>query len=135
MRKRKKKLMWSFISILAVIGMTVGGWAMHQHQEKQKMIQIATSKEAKKVYEDYLKKEDPKAFTDKGFIHSYQVNKESLAYNPMGGLMVSLIINGDKEMNVGFNLIEKEDRSYHSAYYTSSPKFWQTQEKYYGKVE
>ena len=25
----KKKLMWSFISILAVIGMAVGGWAMN----------------------------------------------------------------------------------------------------------
>ena len=28
---RKRKLMWILVSILAVIGMAVGGWAMHQH--------------------------------------------------------------------------------------------------------
>lgn len=89
---RKKKLMWSFISVLAIIGMAVGGWVMHQHQEKQKMIQIVTSKEAKKVYEEYLKKEDPKAFTKEGIIHSYEIDEEQLSYNPMGGLMVRIII-------------------------------------------
>lgn len=48
---RKKKLIWILVSILALIGIVIGGFTMHQHQEKQKMIQIATSKEAKKVYE------------------------------------------------------------------------------------
>ena len=67
------------------------------------MIAIATSDEAKKVYEEYLKKEDPYAFTEKGFVHSYQVKIDSLSYNPMGGLMVSLIINDDDEMLVDYN--------------------------------
>ena len=62
-------------SILAVIGISIGGCSMHQYQKKQEMIAIATSDEAKKVYEEYLKKEDPHAFTDKGFVHSYQVKK------------------------------------------------------------
>ena len=82
---RKRKLMWILVSILAVIGMAVGDWAMHQHQEKQKMIRIATSKEAKKVYEEYLKKEDPQALTKEGIIKSYEIDKEKLDYNPMGG--------------------------------------------------
>lgn len=131
---RKRKLMWSFISILAVIGMAVGGWAMHQHQEKQKMIQIANSKEAKKVYERGIEYENSKAFSD-GLIKTYKIDEDSLKYNPMGGLMVRLIINKDKEMDVSFNLIDNEDGTYHSAYYISSPKFWKTQEKYYGKAE
>ncbi|ARC26880.1 DUF1310 family protein [Streptococcus intermedius] len=117
---RKRKLMWSFISILAVIGMAVGGWAMHQHQEKQKMIQIANSKEAKKVYEDFLKAKDSKALTEDGIIKSYKIDEEKLSYNPMGGLMVTVIINNNVELDIGYNLIENDDGTYISAYYTIS---------------
>ena len=118
---RKKKLMWSFISVLVVIGMAVGGWAMHQHQEKQKMIQIANSKEAKKVYERGIEYENSKAFSD-GLIKTYKIDEDSLKYNPMGGLMVTVIINGKKELTVGYNLIDQGDGSYDSAYYTYSPE-------------
>jgi len=117
---RKKKLMWSFISVLVVIGMAVGGWAMHQHQEKQKMIQIANSKEAKKVYEDFLKAKDSKALTEDGIIKSYKIDEEKLSYNPMGGLMVTVIINNNVELDIGYNLIENDDGAYISAYYTIS---------------
>ena len=113
---RKKKLMWVFISILAVIGMTVGGWAMHQHQEKQKMIQIANSKEAKKVYERKIKKEDSKAFTSTAIIKTYKIDENSLEYNSMGGLMVTIIINGNNKLSIDFNLIDNGDGTYHSAY-------------------
>ena len=106
---------------------------MHQYQKKQEMIAIATSDEAKNVYEEYLKKEDPYAFTEKGFVHSYQVKLDSLSYNPMGGLMVSLIINDDEEMLVDYNLIGGSDGDYTSAFYGSTPKFWQTRDKYYKK--
>ena len=119
---RKKKLMWSFISILAVIGMAVGGWAMHQHQEKQKMIQIANSKEAKKVYERKIKKEDSKAFTSTAIIKTYKIDENSLEYNSMGGLMVTIIINGNNKLSIDFNLIDNGDGTYHSAYYGISAK-------------
>lgn len=131
----RNKILRVLLIILSVIGIVVGGFTMHEHQEKQKMIKIVTSKEAKKVYENYLKKEDPNAFTEKGFVHSYKVDKKSLDYNPMGGLMVTLIINKNKEMDVGFNLIDNEDGIYHSANYSSSRLFWKTQEKYYGKAD
>ena len=119
---RKRKLMWSFISILAVIGMAVGGWAMHQHQEKQKMIQIANSKEAKKVYERKIKKEDSKAFTSTAIIKTYKIDENSLEYNSMGGLMVTIIINGNNKLSIDFNLIDNGDGTYHSAYYGISAK-------------
>ena len=119
---RKKKLMWSFISVLVVIGMAVGGWAMHQHQEKQKMIQIANSKEAKKVYERKIKKEDSKAFTSTAIIKTYKIDENSLEYNSMGGLMVTIIINGNNKLSIDFNLIDNGDGTYHSAYYSISAK-------------
>ena len=97
--------------------MAVGGFTMHQHQEKQKMIRIATSKEAKKVYEEYLKKEDPQALTKEGIIKSYEIDKEKLDYNPMGGLMVRLFLNGKKDLRMNFNLIDNGDSTYSTAYY------------------
>ena len=47
-------------SILAVIGIAVGGCSMHQYQKKQEMIAIATSDEARKVYESHMKALDQK---------------------------------------------------------------------------
>ena len=58
-------------SILAVIGIAVGGCSMHQYQKKQEMIAIATSDEAKKVYEHFMKSKDPNAFTNAGVIQNY----------------------------------------------------------------
>ncbi|EHG12127.1 hypothetical protein D8824_08055 [Streptococcus intermedius] len=119
---RKKKLIWILVSILALIGIVIGGFTMHQHQEKQKMIQIATSKEAKKVYEKKIKKEDSKAFTSTAIIKSYKIDEDSLEYNPMGGLMVTIIINGNNKLSIDFNLIDNGDGTYHSAYYGISAK-------------
>ena len=120
--KKPKKSMIILFSILAVIGITIGGCSMHQYQKKQEMIAIATSDEAKKVYEHFMKSKDPKAFIDEGIIKNYEIDESSLSYNPMGGLMVSVIINKDNELNINYNLIENKDGSYHSAYYSTSPK-------------
>ncbi len=133
--KKPKKSMIILISILAVIGITIGGCSMHQYQKKQEMIAIATSDKAKKVYENHMRANDPKALTEDGIIKSYDIDTETLEYNPMGGLMASLIINDDEEMLVDYNLIEKSDGDYTSAFYGSTPKFWQTRDKYYKKEE
>jgi len=114
--------MWVFISILAVLGMAVGGWAMHQHQEKQKMIQIANSKEAKKVYEDYMKTRDPKALTKEGIIKSYKIDNDSLYYNPMGGMEVTVHINDDKELDIQFGIVKNNAGDLESSGYVYSGK-------------
>ena len=119
---RKKKLMWSFISVLVVIGMAVGGWAMHQHQEKQKMIQIANSKEAKKVYERKIKKEDSKAFTSTAIIKTYKIDNDSLYYNPMGGMEVTVHINDDKELDIQFGIVKNNAGDLESSGYVYSGK-------------
>ena len=120
--KSSKKSIIILFSILAVIGIAVGGCSMHQYQKKQEMIAIATSDEAKKVYENHIRANDPKALTEDGIIKSYDIDTETLEYNPMGGLMVSVVINKDNELNINYNLIENKDGSYHSAYYSTSPK-------------
>ncbi|WP_273451170.1 DUF1310 family protein [Streptococcus ferus] len=117
-----KKGLKVLICLLAIIGIGVGGFAVHQHQEKEKMIKIATSEEAKKVYEEFIKKRDPKAFTEEGVIQTYEVDESSLKYNPMGGLMVVLIINKNQELDISYNLVDKGDGTYYSAFYTISPK-------------
>ena len=73
------------------------------------MIQIANSKEAKKVYERKIKKEDSKAFTSTAIIKTYKIDENSLEYNSMGGLMVTIIINGNNKLSIDFNLIDNGD--------------------------
>ena len=109
-------------SILAVIGITIGGCSMHQYQQKQEMIAIATSDEAKKVYENHMRANDPKALTEDGIIKSYDIDTETLEYNPMGGLMVRIYFNNDKELDFHFGLIKDNSGNYESYGYTVSPK-------------
>ena len=120
--KKPKKSMIILISILAVIGIAVGGCSMHQYQKKQEMIAIATSDEAKKVYENHMKANDPKALTEDGIIKSYDIDTETLEYNPMGGLMVRIYFNNDKELDFHFGLIKDNSGNYESYGYTVSPK-------------
>ena len=120
--EKPKKSMIILFSILAVIGITIGGCSMHQYQKKQEMIAIATSDEAKKVYENHMKANDPKALTEDGIIKSYDIDTETLEYNPMGGLMVRIYFNNDKELDFHFGLIKDNSGNYESYGYTVSPK-------------
>ena len=120
--KTSKKSMIVLFSILAVIGITIGGCSMHQYQKKQEMIAIATSDEAKKVYENHMRANDPKALTEDGIIKSYDIDTETLEYNPMGGLMVRIYFNDDKELDFHFGLIKDNSGNYESYGYTVSPK-------------
>ncbi len=120
--KISKKSMIILFSILAVIGIAVRGCSMHQYQKKQEMIAIATSDEAKKVYENHMRANDPKALTEDGIIKSYDIDTETLEYNPMGGLMVRIYFNNDKELDFHFGLIKDNSGNYESYGYTVSPK-------------
>ncbi|HFU3843916.1 TPA: DUF1310 family protein [Streptococcus suis] len=116
-----KKVMKIIIGILLVIGIGIGGIGYMQHKEHEKMVAIATSEEAKKVYEDFMKKRDPNAFEEDGVIQSYEIDTNSLKYNPMGGLMVDVYLNGKQNIYISYNLIDNGDGTYHSAYYIGSP--------------
>lgn len=117
-----KKFLWSVLSILVLMGLVIIGFSMHQHQKKQEMIRIAISKEARKVYEEHMRANDPNALTREGVIQSYEVDTETLEYNPMGGLMVRLYFNNNKELDFHFGLIKNDNGEYETYGYTVSPK-------------
>ena len=117
-----KTFLWSGLSILVVMGLILIGFSMYQNQKKQKMICIATSKEARKVYEEHMRKNDPNALTREGVIQSYEIDTETLEYNPMGGLMVRLYFNNNKELDFHFGLIKNDNGEYETYGYTVSPK-------------
>ena len=120
--KKPKKSMIILISILAVIGITIGGWSMHQYQQKQEMIAIATSDEARKVYESHMKALDQNALTDDGVIKSYEIDNESLYYNPMGGMEVTVYVNHDKDLEFQFGIIKDNEGILKSSGYIYSGK-------------
>ena len=117
-----KTFLWSGLSILVVTGLIIIGFSMYQNQKKQKMIRIATSKEARKVYEEHMRENDPNALTREGVIQSYEIDTETLEYNPMGGLMVRLYFNNNKELDFHFGLIKNDNGEYETYGYTVSPK-------------
>ncbi len=95
---------------------------LNSRSEKEEMIQIAESKKMKRVIEEGLKKIDPQALTPEGKIKSYEIDKKSLAQNPMGGLMFDLIINGDEEVTLGYVIGEDENGKFHRDGTVWSPK-------------
>ena len=65
-----KTFLWSVLSILVLMGLVIIGFSIYQNQKKQEMIRIATSKEARKVYEEHMRANDSNALTREGVIQS-----------------------------------------------------------------
>ena len=119
-----KKIFVIFLSIFTLSSaMFLGGCSMvNSRSEQEEMIQIVESKKMKNVIEEGLKKIDPQALTPEGKIKSYEIDKKSLAQNPMGGLMFDLIINGDEELTLGYVITEDENGKFHRDGTVWSPK-------------
>ena len=119
-----KKIFVIFLNIITLnSAMFLGGCSMlNSRSEKEEMIQIAESKKMNSVIEEGLKKIDPQALTPVGKIKSYEIDKKSLTQNPMGGLMFDLIINGDKELTLGYVITEDENGKFHRDGTVWSPK-------------
>ena len=103
-----KKIFVIFLSIITISSaMLLGGCSiLNSRSEKKEMIQIAESQKSKKLIEEMLRKKDPEALTEKGIIKKYTINEKNLKYNPMGGLIVELIINDDSELTITTTLME-----------------------------
>ena len=106
-----KKIFIIFLSILTLSSaMILGGCSMlNSRSEKEELLQIVESRKAKKLIEEMLRKKDPEALTEKGIIKKYTINEKNLKYNPMGGLIVELIINDDPELTITTTLMEESD--------------------------
>jgi hypothetical protein len=117
-----KKIFVIFLSIITLSSaLFLGGCSMlNSRSEKEEMIQIAEGKKAQRAIEELLRQEDSKALTEEGIIKEYSINKDKLEYNPMGGLIVELIINGDPELTIKTTLMEEsEGKLEHTGYVIS----------------
>ena len=91
---------YSLVVIMILLSLLLGGCSLmtDQSTEKQEMIQIAESQKMKVAIENMLTKLDSKALTPEGKIKSYKISKDDLDYNPMGGILVKIVINNDAKL-------------------------------------
>lgn len=108
MKKKHKVSLFVTIILLIIVAVT-GKIYMDKQSFNDEMLNIVKSKKAKEVYEKTLKNRDPKVFTDEGIIHSYKVDYESVEHNPMGGIMLDLIINNKKSLTIAVILEKGND--------------------------
>ncbi|RSI11746.1 DUF1310 family protein [Streptococcus sanguinis] len=120
-----KKIFVIFLSIVTLSSaMFLGGCSMLSNRsEKEEMIQIVESEKMKSVIENFLKKLDSKALTSEGKIKFYEIKKDRLKYNPMGGIMIQMFINGDKNISLSVTVVEDSTTgNYEIATNSRSPK-------------
>lgn len=108
------------VLIMVVFSLSLGGCSFFNGQsaKKQEMIQIAESKKMKVAIENMLTKLDSKALTPEGKIKSYKISKDDLDYNPMGGLMIKIIINDNENLLLSTTIQEDSvTGKYEETYY------------------
>ncbi|MBC1670125.1 DUF1310 family protein [Listeria welshimeri] len=110
----KKRCLLIGLAILITVLLIGSKVYMDKQQEakvrQEEMIEVVKSEEAKKVFEEGLKNLDSKALTSEGVIQNYKIDYESIEQNPMGGIMVDLIINHDSKLKV-YNSLNKSQPS------------------------
>ena len=117
-----KKYFFIFLTIITISSaMLLGSCSiLNSRSEKEEMIQIAESKKMKKAIENELRALDPKALTAEGKIKSYEIQKDKLEYNPMGGMLVYVVLNNDRELNMSMTVLEEKTGEYRIASYFAS---------------
>ncbi|HAO5739729.1 TPA: DUF1310 domain-containing protein [Listeria monocytogenes] len=97
-----------WVIVLGITVMTIFGLGVKFYMDEEKlnteMMNVVCSDEAKQVFNDDIKLIDTKAFTKEGLIQSYEVDKESIESNPMGGIIVALVINKDPALKLTYTV-------------------------------
>ena len=99
-----KKLIKVILGFLVGVGVIVGSYKIMEVVQKNEMNHIVKSEEVKEIVENYLKYLDADALTDKGKIVSYQIDEASIEHTPMGGIMFTVLLNGDSDLYVRMTL-------------------------------
>ncbi|EIB7708291.1 DUF1310 domain-containing protein [Listeria monocytogenes] len=100
------KMRWIIVTVVVVMIIAGLGVKFYMDEEKlnKEMMNVVYSDDAKKVFEVRLKAADADAFTEKGVIKSYEIDQKSIKKNPMGGINVTLIINGNSELYIKYTM-------------------------------
>ncbi|MBC2113567.1 DUF1310 domain-containing protein [Listeria innocua] len=99
----KKRWIILGITVIIIFGLGVKFY-MDEEKLNKEMRKVVYSEESKQVFEVRLKAVDAKAFTEKGIIQSYKIDQKSIKKNPMGGINVTLIINGNSELYIKYTM-------------------------------
>ncbi|PXD93056.1 hypothetical protein C9818_04735 [Listeria monocytogenes] len=100
---KKRWIILFGIAIMIIFGLGIKFY-MDEEKLNTEMMNVVCSNEAKEVFNDDIKLIDTKAFTKEGIIQSYEVDKESIEPNPMGGIIVALVINKDPALKLTYTL-------------------------------
>ena len=93
-----KKVLIGILTTIAIIAtMIIGKIQMDKYRIKS----IMHGEEGKAAIENMLKIMDEKAFTSEGKIKSYKIDEGYTHKNPMGGVSVKIVINGDESLYLG----------------------------------
>jgi len=95
--KKMKKALKKILTVIAIIAILIGGKIQ---MDKYRVKSIAHGEEGKAAIENMLKIMDEKALTPEGKIKSYKIDENYTHNNPMGGIIVRVIINDDPELDV-----------------------------------
>ena len=92
-----KRIVIRILTVIAVIALLIIGKIQI---DKYRVKSITHGEEGKVAIENMLKIMDEKALTPEGKIKSYKIDEGYTHKNPMGGLIVRVIINDDPELDV-----------------------------------
>ena len=104
MGKLLKRTCIGIISVLALIGLIIGGYQLKQQAEYNEMVRIVKSEEVKAIIEEDLNDIHEGALKKGNSIYSYQIDEKSIRHNPMGGVMFRIFLNSDENLVVYFTI-------------------------------
>ena len=103
-----KKVLISIISVIVIIAILITGkkyWNEYRVEKDVDQVEkMVYGEEVKTELEYILKLLDRKALTPEGKIKSYKIDDSYTYKNPIGGVNISIIVNGDKEMIINTTL-------------------------------
>ena len=104
MNRLLKRTCIGIISVLALIGLIIGGYQLKQQAEYNEMVRIVKSEDVKAIIEEDLNDIHEGALKEGNSIYSYQIDEKSIRRNPMGGIMFHVILNSDENLVVYFTI-------------------------------
>ena len=110
---------YSIVVIMVLLSLLPSGCRLitGHSTNNQEMIEIAESQKMKVAVENLLNKLDPKALTPEG-----KISKSDLDYNPMGGLMIKIIINDNEDLLLNTTIQEDSTTGEYEETYLSKTK-------------
>ncbi len=106
---RNTKIRWTLWLLLITLCLGECSVITRRSEQRREMLEIAESRQSKRVLENILRQEDLHALTAEGIVKSYKINTHQLRYHPMGGLTVEMVINEDKNLTITTTLTQEAD--------------------------